>query len=99
MNYEAFRKHVDELGGTAVVQVKLGAIFETLEALEHGDIQHAISKLSLMAAVDDRKNLRRVRDEVYRRYKHALQVGDRTAAVELEKQLSMLKDAKSSLTA
>lgn len=99
MNYEAFRKRVDELGGTAVVQVKLGAIYETLEALEHGDIQHAISKLSTMAAADDRKNLRRVRDEVYRRYKHALQVGDSTTAAALEEQLRMLKEAKSSLTA
>lgn len=99
MNYEAFRKRVDELGGTAVVHVRLGAIYETIEALEHGDIQHAISKLSLMAAADDRKNLRRVRDEVYRRYKHALQVGDTSSAAELEEQLRMLKDAKSSLTA
>ena len=98
-DYNSYRKYLDEIGGTKRVSVRLGAIYEALYALENGDILHAIALLKTMAAVEDRQNLRRVRDEVYNRLKHAEMVGDISTAASMRKQLEMIRAAQSSLTA
>ena len=99
MDYKAYRKRIEEIGGDRNVHVKLGAIYETMEAIEQGDLGHAIILLRTMAAVDDRQRLREVRGEVYRRYRHALQVGDAIAIAEYLEQLREIDRAKSTLTA
>lgn len=94
IDYRAYRKRVDELGGDQLVHVKLGAIYETLEAIERGDLGHAIIVLRRMAASDDRKKLRKLRDEVYRRLRHAIDTGDTKAVAEYTEQLQKIEEAK-----
>ena len=79
--------------------VRLAAVYEAIEALEDGDVGKALSMLRTMAAVDDRKELRRVRDEVFKRYRHAQLVGDDNEALRLRELLAQCDDARSSLTA
>lgn len=98
-DYSNYRKYLNEIGGTKRVQVRLGAIYEALYALENGDIIHAIALLKTMAAVEDRQNLRRVRDEVYNRLKHAEMVGDSATAAAMREHLDLIREAQSSLTA
>ena len=99
MDYEAVRKRLDELAADRVVHVKLAAIYETMTALENGDIGHALIVLRRMAAINERQELRVLRAEVYRRLQHARLTGDTATCKELQAQLQKIDAAKSTLIA
>lgn len=93
------RSTLDELYGNQKVCIKLSAIYETLQFLESGDVAGAIALLRTMAAVEDRKQLRRVREEIYRRLRHAQQIGDTAEMVAMQQLLAQCDDARRTLTA
>ena len=99
IDYEALRKRLDELAADKIVHVKMAAIYETMTALENGDIGHALIILRRMAAANERQELRALRAEVYRRLQHARLTGDMKASKEYQEQLAKIDAAKSALTA
>ena len=93
------RTYYDELCGTKRVTVKLSAVYHAIDALESGDIQTALTMLKTLAAVEDRAQLRTVRNELWKRYKHAQQVGDDNEVKSIMALIAQVDAARASLTA
>lgn len=76
------REQLDAAYGDKRVQVKLAALHEVIEHLIMGDINSALLLLEVMTAVDQRKQLRQLRNDAYRQYRHSVAIGDCQSATD-----------------
>lgn len=70
------------------VYLPLGTILDMLTAIDRGDIAAVKETLTRAAAVEERDQLRTVRNEVWQRYQNALRDGDTAAAAEYKQMLN-----------
>lgn len=74
------------------VYLPLGTILDMLTAIERGDIAAVKETLTRAAAVEERDQLRNVRNEVWQRYQNAIHSGDATAAAEFRAMLNQVTE-------
>lgn len=74
------------------VYLPLGTILDMLTAIERGDIAAVKETLTRAAAVEERDQLRNVRNEVWQRYQNAIQSGDTNAAAEFRAMLNQVTE-------
>ena len=74
------------------VYLPLGTILDMLAAVNRGDIAAVKETLTRAAAVEERDQLRNVRNEVWQRYQNAIQSGDHVAVDEFRAMLNQVTE-------